>query len=156
MSRFVTLAIGCLIATSSLVACESNNKKAADFCSVVAKVDAALDPLVLQLNSGDFPVPDDLKAALTNFRTQLSEMSSIAPDAIADDMILVVNGFTAFDLGLQKVNYDYNLLFTDDEAAAQAEADMAAMDSPETQDAMTAVDEFTLTKCDIALNTSGE
>ena len=71
-------------------------------------------------------------------------------------MILVVNGFTAFDLGLQQVDYDYNRLFSDDEAAARAEADMAAMDSPETQDAMAAVDEFALAECDIALNTSGE
>jgi hypothetical protein len=139
-----------------LVACESNEKKAADFCSVVARVETALAPLVLQLNSGDFPVPDELKATLTNFRNQLSEMSSVAPAAIADDMILVVNGFTAFDLGLQQVDYDYNLLFSDDEAAAQAEADMAAMDAPETQDAMTAVDEFAFAECGISLNTSGE
>lgn len=156
MKRIVTLAIGCSIAAASLVACESNQKKTADFCSVVARVDTALDPLVAQLNSGGFPVPDDLKEALTNFRSQLSEMSSAAPKEIADDMILVVNGFTAFDLGLQKVDYDYERLFSDADAAAEAEADMALMDAPETQDAMTVVDEYALTECGISLNTSGE
>lgn len=155
MNRFVTLAIGCSIATGSLVACESNEKKAADFCSVVAKVEAAQEPLVELLNSGGFPNPDDVKAALADFRNQLSLMASAAPDAIADDMILVVNGFTAFDLGLQKIDYDYGLLFSDPEAAEQAQADMAAMDDPLTQDAMAAVDEFTLTECGIELKTSG-
>ena len=156
MNRFITLAIGCSIASAWLVACESNEKKDADFCSVVAKVAKELDPLVVQLNSGDFPDPDYLKTALTNFRNQLSQMASAAPEAIADDMILVVNGFTAFDLGLQKVDYDYQRLFSDPEAAAEAEADMAAMDDPKTQDAMAAVDEFTLAECGIALNTSGD
>jgi hypothetical protein len=154
MNRFVKLAIGCSIASASLAACESNEKKAADFCSVVAKTAAAQEPLVALLNSGGFPDPADVKAALTNFRSQLSDMAGAAPDAIADDMILVVNGFTAFDLGLQKINYDYGLLFSDPEAAAQAEADMATMDAPETQEAMAAVDEFSLTECGIALKTS--
>ena len=36
-----------------------------------------------------------------------------------------------------------------------AQADMAAMDAPETQDAMAAVDEYSLTNCGIALKTSG-
>ena len=69
-------------------------------------------------------------------------------------MLLVVNGFTAFDLGLQKVDYDYNRLFTDPEAAAAAEIDMALMDAPATQAAMQAVDAYSLTECGIALKTS--
>lgn len=154
MNRPLTVMIGGLLATSTLVACSSADKKAADFCSTVSKTADALEPLVALLNSGGFPDPGEVKEALTNFRNRLTEMSNAAPQPISDDMIRVVNGFTAFDLGLQKIDYDYGLLFSDPDAAAQAEADMALMDAPETQDAMAAVDEFTTTECGIALKTS--
>lgn len=157
MHRALTFMIGGLVATT-LVACESAGKKEADFCSVVARTATAQEGIVALLNNpdGSIPAPDDVKTQLTNFRSALGEMASAAPKEIADDMVFVVNGFTAFDLGLQKVGYDYNRLLTDEAAAEQAQIDMAAMDAPETQDAMAAVDEYSLTNCGIALKTSGE
>lgn len=157
MKRIVTLAIGVSVASATLVSCgDSAEKKAADFCTVVAQTATAQQGLVALLNSGDgsIPDPDDVKTQLTNFRDSLSEMSAAAPEELKADMLLVVNGFTAFDLGLRQVDYDYNRLLTDDAAAEQAQADMAAMDAPETQDAMLAVDEYSLTNCGISLKTS--
>ena len=155
MHRAITLSVGVLMTAATLVACgDSEEKKAADFCTVVAQTATAQQGLVTVLNSGDIPAPADVKSQLTAFRDSLSRMAATAPAELADDMILVVNGFTAFDLGLQKVAYDYNRLLTDDAAAAQAQADMAAMDAPETQDAMLAVDDYSLTKCGILLQIS--
>lgn len=157
MKRFTTLLLCSSLCAATLVACgESEEKKAADFCSLVAQTATAQQGLVALLNSGDGSIPDPgaVKTQLTSFRNSLSKMSAAAPDVLTADMILVVNGFTAFDLGLQKVDYDYNRLLTDDAAAAQAQADMAAMDAPQTQDAMTAVDDYSLTNCGIALKTS--
>jgi len=155
MKRSITLALGISLAATPLVACESKGKNEAEFCSVVAKVATAQQAVVTVLNSGDVPIPAEVKTALTEFRSALDEMADAAPEAIADDMLFVVNGFTAFDLGLRKVDYDYDRLFTDPAAAEAAEADMAAMDTPETQAAMDVVDEFSLTECGIALDTSG-
>lgn len=157
MKRFTRLLLGSSLCAATLVACgDSEAKKAADFCSLVTQAATAQQGLVALLNSGDgsIPDPDAVKIQLTSFRNSLSQMSAAAPAALADDLILVVNGFTAFDLGLQKVDYDYNRLLTDDAAAAQAQADMAAMDAPATQDAMAAVDDYALTNCGIALKTS--
>lgn len=157
MKRIFTLVVGLSLASATLIACgDSEEKKAADFCSLVAQTATVQQGLVALLNSGtgDIPNPDDVKTQLTNFRNSLSEMSAAAPQELKDDMLLVVNGFTAFDLGLQKVDYDYNLLLTDDAAAEEAQADMAAMDAPETQDAMLAVDDYSLANCGIALKTS--
>lgn len=155
MNRLIAVALGVSFAALPLVACESKGKTEAEFCSVVKRVETAQVGVVSVLNSGQVPVPAEVKTVLTVFRNALSEMAAIAPEAIADDMVFVVNGFTAFDLGLQKVDYDYDRLFTDPEAAEAAQADMAAMDSPETQAAMDAVDEFSLAECGIALDTSG-
>lgn len=155
MNRLITVALGVSFAAVPLVACESKGKTEAEFCSVVKKVETAQVAVVTVLNSGQVPVPAEVKTALTEFRNALSEMADVAPEAIADDMLFVVNGFTAFDLGLQKVDYDYDRLFTDPAAAEAAQADMAAMDSPETQAAMDVVDEFSLAECGIALDTSG-
>ena len=155
MHRAINLSIGMSMAVTTLVACgDSEEKKAADFCTVVAQTATAQQGLVALLNSGDIPAPDDVKSQLTAFRGLLSQMAATAPEVLVDDMILVVNGFTAFDLGLQKVDYDYNRLLTEDAAAEQAQADMAAMDAPETQDAMLAVDDYSLTKCGILLQIS--
>lgn len=157
MKRFTTILIGSSLCAATLVACgDSEEKKAADFCTLVAQTATVQQGLVALLNSGDGSIPDpnEVKTQLTSFRSSLSQMSAAAPEVLAADMILVVNGFTAFDLGLQKVDYDYNRLLTDDAAAAQAQADMAAMDALETQDAMTAVDDYSLTNCGIALKTS--
>ena len=155
MHRAITLSVGVLMTAATLVACgDSEEKKAADFCTVVAQTATAQQGLVTVLNSGDIPAPADVKSQLTAFRDSLSRMAATAPAELVDAMILVVNGFTAFDLGLQKVDYDYNRLLTDDAAAAQAQADMAAMDAPETQDAMLAVDDYSLANCGIALQTS--
>ena len=155
MHRAITLSVGVLMTAATLVACgDSEEKKAADFCTVVAQTATAQQELVTLLNSGDIPAPADVKSQLTAFRDSLSRMATTAPAELADAMILVVNGFTAFDLGLQKVDYDYNRLLTDDAAAAQAQADMAAMDAPETQDAMLAVDDYSLANCGISLQTS--
>ena len=155
MHRAITLSVGVLMTAATLVACgDSEEKKAADFCTVVAQTATAQKGLVTVLNSGDIPAPADVRSQLTAFRDSLSRMATTAPAELADAMILVVNGFTAFDLGLQKVDYDYNRLLTDDAAAAQAQADMAAMDAPETQDAMLAVDDYSLANCGIALQTS--
>ena len=155
MHRTITLSIGVLMAAATLVACgDSAEKKAADYCTLVVQTATAQQALVTLLNSGDIPAPADVKNQLTTFRGFLSQMAAKAPAELADDLILVVNGFTAFDLGLQKVDYDYNRLLTDDAAAAQAQADMAAMDAPETQDAMLAVDDYSQTKCGVALKTS--
>jgi len=156
MNRQWILVVGISLASTTLVACDSGKKTEADFCSIVARTATAQQDVVALLNSGDgaIPVPDEVKSVLTSFRGALSEMAAAAPAEIADDMVFVVNGFTAFDLALQKVDYDYNRLFTDEEAAAAAEADMAAMDSPETQAAMAAVDAYSLTSCGIELKTS--
>ena len=155
MHRAITLTVGVLLAAATLVACgDSEEKKAADYCTLVAQTATAQQGLVALLNSGDVPVPAEVKSQLTAFRDSLSQMAATAPPELADDLILVVNGFTAFDLGLQKVDYDYMRLLTDDAAAAQAQEDMAAMDAPETQDAMLAVDDYSITKCGISLQTS--
>jgi hypothetical protein len=152
MHRSIVLAI----AAATLIACQSKGTADADFCPTVAKTAKAQQTLAALLNSGEIPVPAEVETALDNFRELLGKMADAAPKELATNMLLVVNGFTAFDLGLQKVDYDYNRLFTDPEAAAAAEADMAAMDAPETQAAMDAVDEFAFTKCGVALDTSGE
>ncbi|CAN5533946.1 hypothetical protein BH10ACT2_BH10ACT2_14190 [soil metagenome] len=156
MNRSVTFLIGISLASATLGACASAKKVEADFCSVVARTATAQQEIVGLLNPGDgaTPLPDDVKSALTTFRGALSEMASGAPAEIADDMVFVVNAFTAFDLGLQKVDYDYDRLRTDPAAAEAAQADMAAMDDPATQDAMAAVDAYSLTKCGIVLKTS--
>lgn len=154
MQRNLTIAVGILLLSGSLLACSDEEKKAADFCSVVAQTATAQQAIVTLLNSGETPPPAEVKSSLDTFRARLSEMASAAPEELADEMILVVNGFTAFDLGLQKVDYDYMRLLTDEEAATRAQVDMAAMDAPETQDAMAAVDEYSLTNCGIALKTS--
>ncbi len=157
MKRLTTLFIGISLCAATMVACgDSAEKKAADFCSLVTQTATAQQGLVALLNPGDgsIPDPDAVKSQLTSFRNALSQMSAAAPEALKADLILVVNGFTAFDLGLQKVDYDYNRLLTDDDAAAQAQADMAAMDAPATQDAMAAVDDYSLTNCGVALKTS--
>jgi hypothetical protein len=154
MKRSRSLALATLVSTL-LGACTSKAKTEADFCSVVANVEAEQQVIVEILNSGEIPDPAAVKAALDDFRSALGEMADIAPDTIADDMVFIVNGFTAFDLGLRKVDYDFDRLFTDPQAAAAAEADMAALDSPETQAAMDVVEEFSLAECDIALDTSG-
>lgn len=155
MNRFVSVALALSFAATPLAACESTAKTEAEFCSEVAKVATAQQAIVALLNSGEVPVPAQVKAALDDFRAALGNMADIAPEAIADDMVFVVNGFTAFDLGLQKVGYDYDRLFSDPEAAEAAQADMATMDSPETQAAMDTVDDFSLAECGIALDTSG-
>jgi hypothetical protein len=155
MKRSRALAVGVTFVATLVAACESKGKNEAEFCSVVAKVASEQQQIVTILNSGEVPIPAEVKTALTNFRDALDEMADGSPEAIADDMVLVVNGFTAFDLGLQKVDYDYGRLFSDPEAAEAAQADMAAMDSPETQAAMDVVDEFSLAECGIALDTSG-
>lgn len=154
MNRLISLAMGASIVAASLVACESKETSTADFCPTVEKVATAQVTLVGLLNSADIPVAADVKAALDTFRGLLSQMATAAPKELDADMLLVVNGFTAFDLGLQKVDYDYNRLFTDPEAAAAAETDMALMDAPETQAAMEAVDAFALSKCGVVLKTS--
>ncbi|MCE9621537.1 MAG: hypothetical protein K8R99_04225 [Actinomycetia bacterium] len=157
MNRALTFLVGMSIASATLVACgDSAEKKAADFCTVVEQTATAQQAIVALLNSGEAPPPAEVKTSLDTFRRRLSEMSAAAPEVLADDMILVVNGFTAFDLGLQKVEYDYLRLLSDDAAAEQAQADMAAMDAPETQDAMAAVDDYALANCGIALDTSGD
>jgi len=157
MHRVITLSIGGFIAAATLVACgDSEEKKAADFCTVVAQTATAQQGLVTLLNSGDIPAPDDVKSQLNAFRGLLSEMAASAPEVLAQDMILVVNGFTAFDLGLQQVDYDYSRLLTDEAAAAQAQADMAALDALETQDAMAALDDYSLANCGFALDLSGD
>ena len=153
MNRLITLAVGASLAAATLVACESKGTSTADFCPTVEKTAAAQVALAGLLNS-QAPVPDEVHAALDSFRGLLSQMATAAPDELDANMLLVVNGFTAFDLGLQKVDYDYNRLFTDPEAAAAAEIDMALMDAPATQAAMQAVDAYSLTECGIALKTS--
>ena len=104
MNRLTAVAFGVSFAALPLVACESKGKTEAEFCSVVKKVETAQIAVVSVLNSGQVPVPAEVKTALTVFRNALSEMADAAPGAIADDMVFVVNGFTAFDLGLQKVD----------------------------------------------------
>lgn len=151
----LTFTAGIAIA-ATLVACSSAEKKEADFCSIVARTATAQAGIAELLNSGRVPDPEDVKTQLTAFRNALSEMASAAPPEIADDMVFVVNGFTAFDLGLQKIGYDYDRLFTDPAAAEAAQADMATMDAPETQAAMAAVDAYSLTNCGIELKTSSE
>ena len=120
----------------------------------MAKTATAQQALTSLLNSANIPAAADVKTALDTFRGLLSQMADAAPKEQSADMLLVVNGFTAFDLGLQKVDYDYNRLFTDPEAAAAAQVDMAAMDAPDTQTAMEAVDAYALTKCGVTLHTS--
>lgn len=150
------MAVVAALSAAVLVACESKGTKGADFCPSVDKTKASLDVVVGLLNSGEMPAPDALKPALDAYRADLAAMASASPAEIADDMLLVVNSFTAFDLGMQKVGYDYGVLFSDDEAAEAAQADMALMDAPETQTAMDTVAEYTLTKCGVRLDTSGE
>ena len=148
-----------MFASATLIACgDSEEKKAAEFCTLVAQTATVQQGLVALLHSGDgsIPDPDDVKTQLTNFRNSLSEMSATAPPELKDDMLLVVNGFTAFDLGLQKVDYDYNRLLTDEAAAAEAKADMAALEAPETQDAITALGDYTFTNCGARLDLSGD
>ena len=157
MNRAITLAVSLSIATAAMVACgDSEEEKAADFFSVVASTATAQQTIVALLNSGEAPPPDEVKSSLATFRARLSELSSAAPEELAAAMILVVNGFTAFDLGLQKVDYDYMRLLTDPAAAELAQADMAALDAPATQDALAAVDDYSLANCGIALDLSGD
>lgn len=154
MQRLFAVAVGlCLISVTSS-GCASSKKTAADFCSVVARTATAQDDVSELLNSGTAPTPDDLRAALDAFRSVLAEMSSAAPDAIADDMVFVVNGFTAFDLGMRQVDYDLDKLISDSEAAAAAAADLAALDAPETQAALDAVDQYVQAECGIQLSTN--
>lgn len=154
MNRFITFVVGTSIAATSLVACESKGTSTADFCPTVAKTATAQQALTALLGGGGSPDPTEVKKTLDTFRDLLSQMADAAPKEQSADMLLVVNGFTAFDLGLQKIDYDYNRLFTDPQAAAAAQVDMAAMDEPDTQAAMEAVDAYTLTKCNVILKTS--
>ena len=152
MNRLIRLAATTSIAAATLVACASKGTSHADFCPTVEKTATAQVALSGLLNSAA-PDPTEVKTALDTFRGRLNEMSDAAPKEISANMLLVVNGFTAFDLGLQKIDYDYNRLFTDADAAAAAQVDMALMDAPDTQTAMAAVDSYALTKCGVALHT---
>ena len=81
----ITLAIGAFIAAATLVACgDSEEKKAADYCTLVVQTATAQQGLVALLNSGDIPAPDDVKSQLTAFRGLLSQMACArcAPTAI--------------------------------------------------------------------------
>jgi|CXWL01.1.fsa_nt_gi catalase (peroxidase I) len=157
MNGPLKLLFGTAMIASTFAACSDSDKKsAADFCTVAKSLVTTQETLDAMFEGSEVPSAAEVEASFGTLISLVNQLADAAPGEISDDMVVVVRGFTALDSAMKSAGYDLDVLFTDPAIAAAAAADLAVFSTPETEAAMDTVDQYSLTECGFALDTSGD
>ena len=155
MNGPLKLLFGTALIVTPVACSDSNGKSTADFCTVAKSLVTSQEGLDVMFEVTEVPNAADVEAAFGTLIGLVNQLADAAPSDIADDMVVVVRGFTALDSAMKSAGYDLEVLFTDPAIAAAAAADMAVFSTPETEAAMDTVDQYSLAECGFSLDTSG-
>ncbi|MBI4883240.1 MAG: hypothetical protein HY826_04215 [Actinobacteria bacterium] len=157
MNHSFGLLFGTAVMATTFVACSDSKggNSVADFCTVAKNLVTTQEGLDVMFENSESPNASEVEASFRSLISLVNQLAGAAPTEISDDMVVVVRGFTALDSAMKRADYDIGVLLSDPTVAAAAGADIAIMNSPETEAALDAVDQYSVAECGFALDTSG-